>query len=280
VLAVVVAKNLFVNVAMQMKRLDSNISAAKATLEKRPKVLQAVRVDPPIYVPFGMIHNVMNEVVADLVIADCIIRVNLLVILYVLQQDVLQRFAGDVRYNLSANLSQVTVQHSLNYSLSAGHSALLDKAQLAVLMHVFGKSADECFISFYFRIRPSQLGRGTEGPIVQSGPKALEHKPSGLLSDTKSAMNLHAGDAILAIDQHPESRHPLVEAERRIFEDRPDFQRELLIAATTEPYTARLDEVMFLGATPWASDFGVRPTEFNCVLESSLRIGEVNDRFW
>ena len=30
------------------------------------------------------------------------------------------------------------------------------------------------------------------------------------LSNANRALNLHAGDAVLAIDQHPESDHPLI----------------------------------------------------------------------
>jgi hypothetical protein len=70
VFAVVVAENLFVDVACQMKRLNSNVSTAKATLQEAPEVLQAIRVDPPVDVPLGMVHHVMDKVIADLVVAD------------------------------------------------------------------------------------------------------------------------------------------------------------------------------------------------------------------
>jgi hypothetical protein len=45
VLAVVVAKHLFVKVAKQMEWFDANIGSAKAALEQRPEVLDSVRVE-------------------------------------------------------------------------------------------------------------------------------------------------------------------------------------------------------------------------------------------
>jgi hypothetical protein len=92
-------------------------------------------------------------------------------------------------------------------------------------------------------------------------------------------VNLHAGNTVLAINQHPKRRHPFIKTKRRILEYRPDFQRELLIAATAEPDSARLDEIVFLGTAPWADDFTVSPTELRCILEGAVRIGEVNNGF-
>jgi hypothetical protein len=170
-------------------------------------------------------------------------------------------------------------EYSLHYSLSAVHSALLDKAKLAVFVHVLRKTADKRFISLYLSIRPTKLRRRAKSSVVQSRTKPLKHEPRGLLGDSESAVDLHARHTVLAINQHPESGHPLVETERRILENRPDFQRELLIAATAEPQTAGFDEVVFLGTAPWADDFTVRPTKLGCILERPLRVGEVNDGF-
>ena len=89
-------------------------------------------------------------------------------------------------------------------------------------------------------------------------------------------MNLHTTNAVLAVDQHPESGHPFIHSERRIFEDRVDLERELLIAATAEPQLAGLNEVVRFGTATGADDLAIRPAEFHGVVESALRIGEVN----
>ena len=277
VFAVVVSENLFVDIARQMERLNSNVGSTKATLQEAPEVLQAIRVDSAVDVPFGMINNVMNKVVAHFVIADCVVCVDLCPVFDVLKQNVLESLASDVRDDLSAYLAKVAVQYPLYYRLSAVHSALLNKAELAVFVHVLGQAAYKRFISFYFRIRPTKFRSTAERPIVESSAKALQHKPSGFLGDPKRSVNLHAGNSVLAIDQHPESGHPLIQPKWRILEDSPNFQRELLVAAATEPNASSLNEVIFLGAAPWAEDFTVRPTELSCIVECLLRIGEVND---
>jgi hypothetical protein len=92
-------------------------------------------------------------------------------------------------------------------------------------------------------------------------------------------MYFHATDAVLAISQHPESGHPLIHPERRIFEDRSNLNGELLVASTAEPNAPSLDEVVLIGIAARASDLSIGPAKANRVIKGSLRIGEVNDGF-
>ena len=62
---------------------------------------------------------------------------------------------------------------------------------------------------------------------------------AGLLGDVQSARHLCAADSVLAVNDHPESRHPLVHTERGILEDTPDLDAELLFASFAEPHQAR-----------------------------------------
>ena len=279
VLAIVVPEYLFIDIAKQMKRLNSNVGSSKAALQQRPEVLKAVRVDATAYITLGMIHDAMNEVVAYFVVADSVVGINFRSVFDVLEQDILQGLAGHVRYNFCSDLPQVPVKDSLNNRLAAMHTTLLYQPQLTVLVHVLRESAHECFVGLKFGIRPAQLRRGTERPIMKCGAETLKHEPCRFLRYAKSAMNLHARNAVLAIDQHPESSHPFVESKRRILKDRIDLERELPIAATAEPQLARLDEVVRLGAAPGAMNLAVRPTKANSVVEGALRIAEVNDGF-
>jgi len=159
------------------------------------------------------------------------------------------------------------------------HSALLHKAQFAVFVHVLRKSADERFVRFQFLVRSAEFRRSTKRAIVQRSAETLKHEPCRLLGDAQSAVNLHAGNAVLAINQHPESSHPLIEAKRRVLKDRSDLQRELLIAATTEPQFPSLNEVVLLGATPGAEHLAIRETQGLGVFKAAVRIGEVNNGF-
>ena len=159
------------------------------------------------------------------------------------------------------------------------HSALLDEAKFAILMHVLRQSAYECFISFAFRIRATKLRSSAECAIVQSKPKALQHKPCRFLGNTKRAVNLHAGNAVLAIDQDPKSSHPLVQSERRIFKNGADLQRELLIAATAQPNFSRLNKVVLFRGAARAKHLAVRESQCLSIFKAAVRIGEVNDGF-
>src|SRR5579864_7546182 len=100
-----------------MKRFNSNVSTAKSALQQGPEILQAIRVDSAVNVPFGVIYNVMDKVVANLVVADCVICVNLRPVFDVLKQNVLQGFSGYVRYDLGTHLAKIPVEYSLYYSL-------------------------------------------------------------------------------------------------------------------------------------------------------------------
>lgn len=180
---------------------------------------------------------------------------------------------------LGADFAKVAVKDSLHDGLSAMYSALLYKTQLAVFVHVLSKSADERFIGFDFGIRTAQFRRATKRSVVQCSAKPLEHKPCRLLSNAKRAVNLHAGNAVLAVDQHPERCHPFVQSNRRILENRLNLDSELAVTATAEPQFARLDEVVAVGATARADHLAIGPAQHRSVLESPVGICEVDDRF-
>ncbi len=142
-------------------------------------------------------------------------------------------------------------------------------------MHVPRLTADEGFIYFDFAASRAELA--SKEIIPQSQPEPLNHKPCRLLGDAQSAVNFHAADAVLAIDQHPESRHPLIESERRIFKDRSQLERELLLAGVAKPDAPRLNERVFLGAATWTGHLAVRPAKLFGVLESAVSVREVDD---
>lgn len=105
----------------------------------------------------------------------------------------------------------------------------------------------------------------------------MEHEPRGLLGNADGLRQFVTGDAILAITDHPDCRHPLVQAKRGILKDRADFERELLLTAVAEPNPPRLDEGMFLRAAARASDLQIGPAELYSVAESTLGVREVNN---
>jgi hypothetical protein len=142
------------------------------------------------------------------------------------------------------------------------------------LVHVASLAADEGFVHF-------DLGAGAthldECAALHCASNPVKHEPCRLLSDSERPPYLATGHAIPSVDNHPEGRHPLVHAKRRILEDRADFDRELFVTSTAEPEPPRLDEVIAVGVTARADHFAIGPAEFYGVIKGALRIGEVND---
>lgn len=91
--SVVVAKYLLVNVAFKMKRLYSNVGSLQSALEQTLEVFDSVGVNLPVDISLHVIHNVMHEVVAHLVVADRFIGVDLGAMLHFAQESCLQGFA-------------------------------------------------------------------------------------------------------------------------------------------------------------------------------------------
>jgi hypothetical protein len=180
-----------------------------------------------------------------------------------------------MRHDLCANLS-ATFHKSDHHGFVVIYSS--SEFGFACLVHVPSFAADECFVHFDFAVRAG-AEFASEEIVLESEPKALQHEPRGLLRNTQSAVNLHAGDAIFAIDQEPKSRHPFVESERRILEHRSQFQGELFLAFVAKPDAASLDERVLGLAATGANDLTIRPAQFLGVLESAIRVGEVNDGF-
>lgn len=277
--AIVVTKNLFVNVLAKMKRLYSNVGSAQRSLEQRPEVLHAVDMDTSTNVCLSLVNVVMHESpLQAALIGYGIIGIQLRSVLNVLEQFVLQGLALDVRHDSGANFAQVPVKDALHDSLIEVRSSRLDFVlQIGIAVHVLNLAADVGFIRLDFRIRTTKFSGRPKRAIVQRSSQTLKHEPCRLLRNAKRAVNLHTGDSVLAIDQHPKACHPLVETDRRILKDRIDLERELLVAATTEPNAPRLDEVIRFRTATGAMDLAIRPAQANGIIKSPLRIGEVNN---
>ena len=142
-------------------------------------------------------------------------------------------------------------------------------------VHIPRLAANERLV--YFNLSAATAKLLSKEIILQSQSKPLQHEPCRLLSDAKSAMDFHATNAILAVTEHPESRHPFIHTERRILKDRSQFERELLLAGVAKPDAASLNERMFFRAATWTRYLAIRPTELLGVLKATIWIGEVND---
>ena len=84
--------------------------------------------------------------------------------------------------------------------------------------------------------------------------------PCGLLGNSEMRSQFIAADAVLATGKEPNGHHPLVHAERRIFEDGSDLDGELLFAAFAEPHVPGGDVGVLIVAATRAGDT-IRPAE-------------------
>lgn len=104
----------------------------------------------------------------------------------------------------------------------------------------------------------------------------MKHEPSGFLSDANSAVKLVRANAVLAVGEHPDRHKPVLERQGRVLENRPDANRELLLAAFALPQLARGDERVFRRLAEGAKD-GIGPAQFNGKAEGVVLIGKELD---
>ena len=79
-----------------------------------------------------------------------------------------------------------------------------------------------------------------EAPGLHGEPDAVQHEPCRLLRDAERAAEFVGADPVLAVGDEPDGGEPLVEAERRVLEDRPDLDGVLLLAGLALPEPPRV----------------------------------------
>ena len=105
----------------------------------------------------------------------------------------------------------------------------------------------------------------------------MKHEPCRVLANPDSLAKFIAADSVLAVRQHPERHHPLVESKRGIFHDGSHLDGELLLAVVAEPDAASLDERVLGLSAAWAGYIPSRPTELDSGIKGPLRVAEVGD---
>ena len=282
---IVVTEYLFTEVTLKMERLDRHVGSAQIALEQAPEILQPVRVYPPVDVPLHVVHPLMHIAIVQQLIRHCAVRIDLAAVLDVLQDDVLQGLTLDIRDNLSANFSRVSIQHPDHSSLADVNVAQALPAtnalqcSLAALVHIPSLATDESFIAFYFTTRAAQLRRIAESLVRQNLTDAVKHEPCALLGDLQSPRHLCAAHSVLAVAHHPKCGHPFVESKRGIFEDASNLDRELPLAAFAKPHQASAQKRVLRTAATRANDLPSGPTEIHRINEGPLSVGEVHNRF-
>ena len=280
-LSVIEAKCLFVHVSEQVERFNADVSSAQPTLQEATEVLQSVSVDVPDGVGFSVVNNVMSEFGLQSKVGHSLIgkemRTRLNVLLNVADHfPAVPLLFDPLQPNLSA-----AFEDALNGSLAHNAAAFsLKHSFLAVFVHIASLAADEGLVSFNFA---GQLAAAVL--ILHSESDALKHEPCGLLSHADGAVEFVAADSVLAVGKMPHSEQPLVQADRGVLEDGPDFDAELGLGmpSLALPEVSGRQETYFLGATGRAHG-SILPTPRRQIANAVLGIGEVNDcileSFW
>ncbi len=146
-----------------------------------------------------------------------------------------------------------------------------DFAGVTVAVHVLGESANERVV--YFGDPVHLLERAGLHGVADS----VEHKPCRLLGDAEGASEFMRRDAVLAVGDEPDGGKPLVESERGVLEDRPDLERELLLAPLALPDPTGGDERGLAMSASGAKDLAISPAHLENEVESAVSVGEVAD---
>src|SRR6185437_50679 len=210
-----------------MKRLYRNIRPMQSALYQTPEVFESVCMYAAPDVFDRMIYHLMLVIFIQSRIGLKRIGVESRASLDVFTNERLQIRLAPFVDNLRAN-SSAALNKSNYHGFVLVYAA--SEFRLAALVHVPRFAADEGFIHFNFTSRPRAKFAARE-TVLQSRAQTLKHEPCGLLSDAESPRHLRAAHDVLAIDQHPASRHPLVESKSRIFKDRSNLKCELLLAS-------------------------------------------------
>jgi hypothetical protein len=272
-LAVIEPIHLLIEVAEQMERLHGNVGSLNAPLQQAPEVLQPVGVDVALGVALSVVNHLMDELLIQLLVGVEVVSENLGSWLAGRVDGTMQGAATDRAKDASADaaglaIQPVTLQQTDNRSLArwaggGNHPLLL------VLVHKPRATADVGLVNLNLPLHALGEGLGLHGQ-----PDTVEHEPGGFLGHPKSAVQLVATDTVLGVDQEPDRGEPLVEADRRILKDRPEFDAELLATALALPDAASGQERVLIGATAGAGHT-IGPAETSQERQAHVRIGEV-----
>src|SRR5258708_6900131 len=217
--AVVETKDLLIEVRIKMKRLNRNIRSLQSPLEQAPEIFDALRVYLAAHIFLHVIHRLMDKQTGRIqpFIADVLIGVDARTPTNILQNLILQRLALRIRNDHRPNLAGVSRPHSHDNSFLV--AVLVSNTTLC--MHVASFSPDVSLINLYgvFAV-PAEFSL----PGLHHLADAVQHEPSRLLSDPDGTGHLVAGDSVLAVLEHPEGSHPLVESDGAVLEDRPRLE--------------------------------------------------------
>src|SRR6185369_11811975 len=228
IFAIVESERLLIEVTEKMKRFDTNIGSAQASLEQAPEVLDSVCVNEPVNILHRVVNNLVRIVTLKTRVREKRIsvkgRTGFDVVFDRRLQSCSPSICNDHCAYFTASLDD---SHHCCFVFAAGAS---DSALALCDVHVSSLAADESLIGFNVATVAAHLLEERAG--LHCKADTLKHEPSGFLSDADGSMNLIRANAVLARGNHPDRHQPLVQTERRVFKDRSDFRAELSLCVS------------------------------------------------
>ena len=140
------------------------------------------------------------------------------------------------------------------------------------LMHVASFTADERFIGFDFARQFAAVLS-----ILHCQPNSMEHKPSGLLSNSQGTAEFPGANTLLRSCNHPYGGEPLIKTNSRILKQGASLERELLPTLGALPDTSSLQEHRLVRFAMRTDDaFG--PARVRRLIQRGIHVGICFDR--
>jgi hypothetical protein len=275
VLALVIAERLFVQIAKEMERLDTDIGPFQAALKQTPEVLKSVGMHAAIDVLLGVVYELMDVFPVQSGIGRQFISEQFSPGYDVFLDVILQSLLLAVGDMLDANLPGFAVQQA-NYQLLARAAGSDDLLGFLVRMHITGESTDHAFVGFD-RAATTHL---LEATTLHREPDAVEHKPCGFLTDVQISSYFARTNPVLAIADQPDGGQPLGQRQGGILENSSDLDGELAALVLTTAFPAALigEEVNLFASAGWTFHDAIRPATRDHVRDTAVFVGEIPDR--
>jgi len=270
-LASVVTKTLFVQITKQVERFHADIGAVKLALHQAPEVFHSIRMNIAANVLYGVIHDRVLIFPIQPVVRLQRIAEQRRASLDVLANLAVKFMLAAIRYSERSHVP-AALHHSKRDGFIRATSARYDLGA-AFGVHVAGLPADERFVHFNF------TRKFRSGLVLHRFTNAMEHEPSGFLSQSKVTCDFAGTNTIPAVGNQPHSGEPFFNRDRGFIQNRPNLHRELFAAirSATLPNAARLQEHRFLRGAVGALN-PVGPTLRREVTQRIVGIAEVFDR--
>lgn len=276
VIASVEAKDLLVDVGVKVERARRNVRPVQRPLEARPKVLDAVRVDPT----FAVGHHVVDERMGVAFGRQRAIRAKRIGVDRGARKHVRADMRDERRAFVVRNDHRLDARRAPTLHHTEHGRLTLERPVLHLLKSEFGShgrtaaTTDEGFVRF-------DLAREQRGLVVLHGlTDAVQHEPSGLLGDAEGACEFVRGRSVLRVGEQPQGRKPLAERDGAMLEDRVRLGREVPATVLAAPNAARLNWLYGRRAASRSrAGHAVRPTAGNDVRQGAVGVREVGYGF-